>query len=175
MLYIGARADYSGLIQISGMGSSGYHVNQRLGEESDFNSRTMISLLEAVYSAGLEKEITGIDLGNPLSINMETASGVRIHLGQPDRAEEKLADFKTVLPTLRSMGHDTDGTLDLSAQGDPVYSPEKTAEPIAIATPEVTAEPNTTPDPNATAQPSVTSTPEDTPMRTPGPTDAFSG
>ena len=121
------------------------------------------------------KEITRIDLGNPLSINMETASGVRIHLGQPDRAEEKLADFKTVLPTLRSMGHDTDGTLDLSAQGDPVYSPEKTAEPIAIATPEVTAEPNTTPDPNATAQPSVTSTPEDTPMRTPGSTDAFSG
>ena len=93
VLYIGARADYSGLIQISGMGSSGYHVNQRLGEESDFNSRTMISLLEAVYSAGLEKEITRIDLGNPLSINMETASGVRIHLGQPDRAEEKLADF----------------------------------------------------------------------------------
>lgn len=187
VLYIGARADYSGLIQISGMGSSGYHVNQRLGEESDFNSRTMISLLEAVYSAGLENEITRIDLGNPLSINMETASGVRIHLGQPDRAEEKLADFKTVLPTLRSMGHDTDGTLDLSAQGDPVYSPEKTAEPIAIATPEVTAEPNTTPDPNttldpnatpypnATAQPSVTSAPEDTPMRTPGPTDAFSG
>lgn len=181
VLYIGARADYSGLIQISGMGSSGYHVNQRLGEESDFNSRTMISLLEAVYSAGLEKEITRIDLGNPLSINMETASGVKIHLGQPDRAEEKLADFKTVLPTLRSMGYDTDGTLDLSAQGDPVYSPEKTAEPIAVATPEVTADPNTTPDPNATpgpnatAQPSVTSAPEDAPMRTPGPTDAFSG
>ena len=181
VLYIGARADYSGLIQISGMGSSGYHVNQRLGEESDFNSRTMISLLEAVYSAGLEKEITRIDLGNPLSINMETASGVNIHLGQPDRAEEKLADFKTVLPTLRSMGYDTDGTLDLSAQGDPVYSPEKTAEPIVVSTPEVTADPNTTPDPNvtpdpnATAQPSVTSAPEDTPMRTPGPTDAFSG
>ena len=181
VLYIGARADYSGLIQISGMGSSGYHVNQRLGEESDFNSRTMISLLEAVYSAGLEKEITRIDLGNPLSINMETASGVSIHLGQPDRAEEKLADFKTVLPTLRSMGYDTDGTLDLSAQGDPVYSPEKTAEPIVAATPEVTAEPNATPDPNvtpdpnATVQPGVTSAPEDTPMRTPGPTDAFSG
>lgn len=181
VLYIGARADYSGLIQISGMGSSGYHVNQRLGEESDFNSRTMISLLEAVYSAGLEKEITRIDLGNPLSINMETASGVRIHLGQPDRAEEKLADFKTVLPTLRSMGYDTDGTLDLSAQGDPVYSPEKTAEPIVVATPEVTADPNTTPDPNnttdpnATAQPSATIAPEDTPLRTPGPTDAFSG
>ena len=69
--------------------------------------------------------------------------------------------------------HDDAGTL--FRQGDPVYSPEKTAEPIAIATPEVTAEPNTTPDPNATAQPSVTSTPEDTPMRTPGPTDAFSG
>lgn len=181
VLYIGARADYSGLIQISGMGSSGYHVNQRLGEESDFNSRTMISLLEAVYSAGLEKEITRIDLGNPLSINMETASGVRIHLGQPDRAEEKLADFKTVLPTLRSMGYDTDGTLDLSAQGDPVYSPEKTTEPISAATPEATADPNitpdpnTTPDPNATVQPSATTAPEDTPMRTPGPTDAFSG
>ncbi len=175
VLYIGARADYSGLIRISGMGSSGYHVNQRLGEESDFNSRTMISLLEAVYSSGLENEITRIDLGNPLSINMETASGVRIHIGQPDRAEEKLSNFKTVLPMLRAMGKDTDGTLDLSAQGDPVYSPERTPEPIFTAAPEYTMDSNATMDPNATPNPDATVVPDETPVRTPGPTDAFSG
>ncbi len=187
VLYIGARADYSGLIQISGMGSSGYHVNQRLGEESDFNSRTMITLLEAVYSAGLENEITCIELGNPLSINMETASGVTIHLGQSDNAEEKLASFKTILPTLKSMGYASDGTLDLSAQGDPVYSPEKTPEPVITAEPsdavtdntgtteEVSATPTPTPDPNSTPAASGTASPEATPVRTPSPTDAFSG
>lgn len=187
VLYIGARADYSGLIQISGMGSSGYHVNQRLGEESDFNSRTMITLLEAVYSAGLENEITCIELGNPLSINMETASGVTIHLGQSDNAEEKLASFKTVLPTLKSMGYASDGTLDLSAQGDPVYSPEKTAEPTMTAEPttavtdntttteDPSATPTPTPDPNSTPAASNSASPETTPARTPSPTDAFSG
>lgn len=178
VLYIGARADYTGLIKISGMGSSGYHVNQRLGEESDFNSRTLVTLLEAVYSSGLEKEITGIDLGNPLSINMDTASGVIIHLGQPDRAEEKLANFKTVLPTLKSMGMANRGTLDLSAQGDPVYSPEKTPEPVEPSPspePNQTSEPGHTAEPSSTDEPSSTAKPENTPERTPGPTDAFSG
>ncbi len=174
VLYIGARADYSGLIRISGMGSSGYHVNQRLGEESDFNSRTLITVLDAVYAAGLETEIVSIDLGNPLSINMETASGVEIHLGQIDNASEKLADFKTILPTLKARGLASDGTLDLSAQGDPVYSPERTAEPIPTPSVEPTAETDTTPNPQASDTP-VTPTPNETPSRTPGVTDAFSG
>lgn len=174
VLYIGARADYSGLIQISGMGSSGYHVNQRLGEESDFNSRTLITLLDAVYAAGLEAEIVSIDLGNPLSINMETASGVTIHLGQIDNAGEKLADFKTVLPTLKAKGFSADGTLDLSAQGDPVYSPERTAEPVPTPSVEPTDEADATMEPQATPTP-ATPAPSATPSRTPGVTDAFSG
>lgn len=175
VLYIGARADYSGLIQISGMGSSGYHVNQKLGEESDFNSRTLIALLDAVYSAGLEKEIISIDLGNPLSINMETASGMKIHIGQPDGAEQKLADFKTVLPTLKAKGLASSGTLDLSAQGDPVYSPQKTPDAATpMPTPDASNDPAATPAPDD-APVQSTPAPSSEPVRTPGITDAFSG
>ncbi len=70
------------------------------------------------------------------------------------------------------------GTLDLSAQGDPVYSPEKTPEPVEPSPspePNQTSEPGHTAEPSSTDEPSSTAKPENTPERTPGPTDAFSG
>ena len=36
VLSIGTRASYEGLLKVYGTGAGGYHVNQRLGEESDF-------------------------------------------------------------------------------------------------------------------------------------------
>ena len=174
VLSIGARADYAGLIRVSGMGSGGYHVNQRLGEESYFNSRTLVALLAAVYGAGMEGEIESIDMSNPLSVNLYASSGLTIHLGQPDAAAEKLAAFKTVLPTLRLNGLDTAGTLDLSAKGDPVYSPQSVApvtgdpggpKPDGSPIPDASPRPNTG-DPN-TGDPNLGSNPQ--------PTEGFSG
>ncbi len=180
VLSIGARADYAGLIKISGMGSGGYHVNQRLGEESDFNSRTLVTLLGAVYGEGLETQIESIDMSNPLSINMKAASGLLIHLGQPDGAAEKLAAFKTVLPTLKSRGLDASGTLDLSAKGDPVYSPQDAAVAVSPS-PADSAEPNDSPgahdtsaqSPQATPSPAGSASPGNTPN--PSATEGFSG
>lgn len=156
VLYIGARADYSGLIKVSGMGSGGYRVNQRLGEESDFNSSTLIALLSAIYAQGIQADIDIVDMSNPLSITMTTVSGLKLHIGQPDELEQKLSDYKTVLPELVKRGMDSSGTLDLSAKGDPVYSP------VSSAAPEDSREPVSSPEPGGSAQPDETPDPEGT-------------
>ena len=111
------------------MGAGGYHVGQRLGEESDFNARTLVSLLAAIYGAGIEDDIDFVDMSNPLSVFMTTAGGLRLHIGQPDDLGNKLANYLAVLPKLAELGISSSGTLDLSAMGDPVYSPAQTAPP----------------------------------------------
>lgn len=146
VLSIGARADYKGLIKISGMGAGGYHVGQRLGEESDFNARTLVALLAAIYGAGIEDDIDFVDMSNPLSVFMTTAGGLTLHIGQPDGLESKLANYLAVLPKLRELGLASSGTLDLGAMGDPVYSPEKT---VPVDPGETTLSPDGgTPDPS---------------------------
>ncbi len=129
VLSIGARAHYDGLIKIAGMGSGGYHVGQRLGEESDFNSRTLVALLEAIYAVGIETELALVDMSNPLSVSMTTAEGLILHIGQPDDLANKLSNYLAVLPRLRELGLCASGTLDLSAMGDPVYSPRDGTQP----------------------------------------------
>lgn len=172
VLTIGARADYTGLILISGMGFGGYHVGQRLGEESDFNSRTLVALLAAIYSAGIEDEIAAVDMSNPLSVYMTTLKGLTLHIGQPDDLDNKLANYVVVLPKLAEMGLDTSGTLDLSAMGDPVYSsggnnPEE---------PEDTASPDESPQPGSASPTPGSGEPSPSPSATPGETgDSFSG
>jgi cell division protein FtsQ len=174
VLTIGARADYTGLIQISGMGFGGYHVGQRLGEESDFNSRTLVALLAAIYSAGIEDEIAAVDMSNPLSVYMTTLKGLTLHIGQPDDLDNKLANYVAVLPKLAEMGIDTSGTLDLSAMGDPVYSsgrnnPEELEDTASPDESPLQESPSPTP---GSGEPS----PSPSPSATPGETkDSFSG
>lgn len=178
VLSIGTRADYTGLIKISGMGFSGYHVGQRLGEESDFNSRTLVALLAAIYNAQIEGDIDTMDISNPLSIYMTTQNGLSLHIGQPDNLDDKLANYKIVLPKLRELGLDTSGTLDLSAMGDPVYSSHENMDLPAgtnSADPEDTAEPggaSPSPSPDVSPSPDISPSPSLTPA---GGEDSFSG
>ena len=176
VLSIGTRASYEGLLKVYGTGAGGYHVNQRLGEESDFHSRTLVTLLAALEQAELMDVVETLDISNPLSVTMTTFDGLTVHLGQPDNAEEKLNNFRIVLPKLIEAGYNKSGTLDLSARGSPVYSPPdfSTAHP---GDPEGSPEPGQTPDPDATPGPNASPRPGVSPSPTPTgvPDDPYSG
>lgn len=173
VLSIGVRPDYESLIKIAGMGFGGFHVGQRLGEESDFNSRALVALLAAIYGAGIEGDIELVDVSNPLSVYMTTKSGLTLHIGQPDDLDNKLANYLAVLPKLAGMGMDAAGTLDLSAMGDPVYSPEDegNAPPIdGSPLPEDGSPPPTDDEPGASPSPT-----DSAPSPSPSPTDDGGG
>ncbi|HWQ58556.1 MAG TPA: FtsQ-type POTRA domain-containing protein [Clostridia bacterium] len=174
VLSIGARADYAGLIRISGMGSGGYHVGQRLGEESDFYARTLVALLEAIYGAGIEDDIDYVDMSNPLSVYMATTGGLTLHIGQPDDLANKLSNYLAVLPKLNEMGLASSGTLDLGAMGDPVYSPEGEGSTLPEGgTPDPAGG---TPDPAGPSPTPGGADPSGSPSPTPNDTeDGFSG
>lgn len=176
VLSIGTRASYEGLLKVYGTGAGGYHVNQRLGEESDFHSRTLVTLLAALEQAELMDVVETLDISNPLSVTMTTFDGLTVHLGQPDNAEEKLNNFRIVLPKLIEAGYNKSGTLDLSARGSPVYSPpdSSAAHP---GDPEGSPEPGQTPDPDATPGPNASPRPGVSPSPTPTgvPDDPYSG
>lgn len=145
VLSIGSRGDLTGLLLVQGMSASGYTVNQRLGELTDFYTNTLISTMDALSKHEILTEIAVLDVSNPLSIVMETTSGVEVHIGQAERLDEKMDALAAVLPELDRLNL-TDGTLDLSAKGDPVYSPERTPAPLPTPAP--------TPDPAAVTDPS---------------------
>ena len=110
------------LLQIYGMGATGFQLNQRIGEEDDFYSRTMLAVMEALENSGLIDDMSSLDITQPLSIDLLSKEGYTIHLGQVDNLESKLASLPAVLDALESMGY-SGGTIDLAVQGDPVYSP----------------------------------------------------
>lgn len=147
VLSIGSRGDLTGLLLVQGMSASGYTVNQRLGEMTDFYTNTLIATMDALSEHEILSEIAVLDISNPLSIVMETVSGVEVHIGQAERLDEKMDALAAVLPELDRLNL-TDGTLDLSAKGDPVYSPERTPTPLPLITPEPTLDPNTVTDPS---------------------------
>lgn len=168
VLSIGTRASYEGLLKVYGTGAGGYHVNQRLGEESDFHSRTLVTLLAALEKTELLNVVETLDISNPLSIYMTTFDGLTVQLGQSDNAEEKLNNFRIVLPKLIEAGYNTSGTLDLSAKDSPVYSPPDSGTTLPL-------EPGTSPDPNATIDPNATPASGVSPTPTDVPEDPYSG
>ena len=131
VLSIGYRGDLTGLLLVKGMSASGYTVNQRLRELTDFYTNTLIKTMAALEEHNILSEIAVLDVSNPLSILMETNSGVSVHIGQAERLDEKMEDLSQILPELERLGL-TEGTLDLSAKGDPVYSPPETATPVPV-------------------------------------------
>ncbi len=181
VLSLGTRASYEGLLEVYGTGAGSYHVNQKLGEESDFHSRTLVTLLRAIEEEELLDIVKTLDISNPLRITMVTFDGLHVTFGQSDNAAEKLMNFRTVLPMLIQRGYHTSGTLDLSAKGSPVYSPPRSAAAIPIE-PEGDAvqDPEGSGDAAEPALPedgSASPMPEDSeaPQPTPPPEDGFSG
>lgn len=116
------------LLEVFGMGSTGFQVNQRLGETGDFYSNILISVIEALNQAGIAEDMQSLDMTQPLSVNLESKDGYTIHLGQTEDLLDKLANLPAIIQRLEEMGLQG-GTIDLAVQGDPVYSPPETAAP----------------------------------------------
>ncbi|MEL7608998.1 MAG: FtsQ-type POTRA domain-containing protein [Bacillota bacterium] len=142
VLSIGNRADLSGLIAVEGMQASGFSVNQRLGDETDFYANTLVAILQALDAKGLADKIESVDISNPLRVCMDTLDGVEVLVGQPVDLEDKMDKLAKILPELERLGA-ANGTLSLSAKGDPVYSPS--AMPSISGSPSPSISPSPTP------------------------------
>lgn len=199
VLFVGERASYEGLMKIYGLSASGFKLNTPLGDASTFQIRTTLELLNAIVEADLVSGMDYLDVSNSLSVYIITTTGLRVQLGQPDEAAEKLHKLKLVLPKLKQLGLDSKGTVDVSTVGDPVYSPptntlvgDQPASLVGSATGANAASPSDAPNASPTnASPTnlnpAGSTPSDeptptppqgTPAPTPEPTlnyDGFSG
>ncbi|MBE5785289.1 MAG: FtsQ-type POTRA domain-containing protein [Clostridiales bacterium] len=181
VLSLGTRASYEGLLEVYGTGAGSYHVNQKLGEESDFHSRTLVTLLRALEEEELLDTVRTLDISNPLRITMVTFDGLSVIFGQSDNAAEKLMNFRMVLPMLVQRGYHDSGTLDLSAKGSPVYSPPQSTVMLPIepegSMPQDTALPNGTAEPSVPEAPGASPLPEETaaPQPIALPEDGFSG
>lgn len=127
VLSIDRRDDLNGLLQISGIKTTGYQVNKPLGTLSDFSVSTTVSLIKALEAHKLMQRINVVDVSNPLKIQMTTADGLVVLLGQPDNIDQKLQMFIEVMPEIRSRQWFS-GILDLSAKGDPVYCAADSAD-----------------------------------------------
>lgn len=125
VLSIGAGSDLSGLLRVTGMSQLGFHVNQKLGANSDFQTQTLLSMIEQLMTFDLLKDVAELDLSNPLNVCLYTRDGITVTFGQPDDLPGKLAWMRDVLPSLQAGGI-TGGTLDVSAKGGPIYSPAET-------------------------------------------------
>ena len=123
------------LLEVFGMGSTGFQVNQRLGETGDFYSNILISVIEALNQAGIAEDMQSLDMTQPLSVNLESKDGYTIHLGQTEDLLDKLANLPAIIQRLEEMGLQG-GTIDLAVQGDPVYSPPATPAPETSEAPQ---------------------------------------
>ena len=122
VLSIGAGSDLSNLLRVSGMSQIGFHVNQKLGANSDFQTRALLSMIQQLMEYDLLGDTAELDLSNPLNVCLYTRDGITVTIGQPENLAEKLAWMRDALPSLREGGI-TSGTLDVSAKGGAIYSP----------------------------------------------------
>ena len=147
VLSIGAGSDLSNLLRVNGMSQIGFHVNQKLGANSDFQTRALLSMIQQLQGYDLLKDTKELDLSNPLNVCLYTRDGITVMIGQPENLAEKLAWMRDALPSLREGGI-TSGTLDVSAKGGAIFSP---ALPSATAKPQQTG--NTNGEQPSTSQP----------------------
>lgn len=117
-----SQTNDEGLVAVYGASSGGYAVGQKIGDYSEFNSKTLLEILTAVSTEGLLDMIESIDMSQPLKIGMTTTYGYSVNIGQPENIAEKLQNLPAVLNKVLSMGLEG-GTIDLGVLGDPVYSP----------------------------------------------------
>lgn len=143
VLSIDDAASYDDILNVSGMGATGYKVGTYLGDENDFMARTLLSILDAMEKSGIKESVKSLDISNPMSIEMVMKNGIRVHMGQSEDAQKKFEKLVLVLPWLEQNGY-LDGTVDISAKGDPVYSLPTTPTPIPTPTPTPTPIPEET-------------------------------
>lgn len=115
-----------GLLEVYGLGSAGFQLNERLGETDDYNSSILLRMVQALDQAGVVEDMVSLDMTQPLSINLQSREGYTIHVGQAEDLEEKLDHLPLVLAKVQAMGY-TGGTIDLAVRGDPVYTPPRAA------------------------------------------------
>ncbi len=126
VLEIDPAGDTAGLLRVMGVGSMGFSVGQMLGEQTDFNSRAMVTIIQALSRHDMLQTIDTVDISNPLSMYMRTDSGFTVQLGQSEDLDDKLDKLAIVLDELEAMGLEG-GVINLSAKGDPTYSPQDAA------------------------------------------------
>ncbi|MDR0841086.1 MAG: FtsQ-type POTRA domain-containing protein [Christensenellaceae bacterium] len=121
-------ASYGELPQAYGVGAAGVQIGQKLGDADNFNSAILLDIVRALRDVGLLNTIQSIDTSQPLSIRLITRTGYAVHVGQPEDIPQKLAKLSAVLREVQRLGY-VGGTIDVAAQGDPVYSPPAAALP----------------------------------------------
>lgn len=183
VLSMGGGTDLSNLLQVSGVGMTGFQVGQRLGQTDDFGTATLVTMIKELETYQIIDDIASLDLTTPLAIVMHAKNGLKIHVGQPTDLDEKLVSLHKLLPQFINANIST-GTLYLSARGGTVYSPPNTG--AVLPTDPGTTDPNTpindpnaphspndpptTPDPGSASPPPATPTPLQ-----PGGGDSFQG
>ena len=113
--------DLSDLIQVTGVTASGFQLGQRLGQDNDFSTATLVLLISELEQYNLSSSIKSIDLTTPLAITMTAQNGLKVHVGQATDLDTKMDVLARLLPQFLSKGI-TYGTLYLSAKGGTVYS-----------------------------------------------------
>jgi len=122
VLDMSGGTDLSGLIQVTGVSMTGFQLGQRLGEDNDFATATLVQLISVLEQYSLTGSIKSIDLTTPLAITMIASNGLKIHVGQTTDLDTKMSVLARLLPEFVSKNVTT-GVLYLSAKGGTVYSP----------------------------------------------------
>ena len=175
VLSMAGGTDISDLIQVTGVNVSGYQLGQKLGQDNDFSTATLVQIISVLEQYSLSSAIKNIDLTTPLAITMTAQNGLKIHVGQATELEEKMEDLAELLPLFINKGI-TVGTLYLSAKGAPVYSKVNYSDLTPVETTDesldttqlfvdddgdglddVTGLPAPTPNPDASASPALPS------------------
>lgn len=121
VLSMAGGTDISDLIQVTGVTVSGFQLGQRLGQNNDFSTATLVQLISVLEQYDLASSIKGIDLTTPLAITMTAQNGLKIHVGQATDLETKMDVLSKLLPRFMDQGISV-GTLFLSAKGGTTYS-----------------------------------------------------
>ena len=121
VLSIAGGTDISDLIQVTGVTVSGYQLGQRLGQENDFSTATLVQIISVLEQYNLSGSIKSIDMTTPLAISMTADNGLKIHVGQSTDLDTKMDELSKLLPLYLNKGISV-GTLYLYAKGTAVYS-----------------------------------------------------
>ncbi len=180
VLSMSGGTDISGLLQVTGVSTTGFQLGQQLGEGNDVGTATLVQIIAKLEEYNLMSAVRSIDMTTPLAITFVASNGLTVHLGQSTDLDNKLSTFARLLPQFTSQNI-YQGVLYLSAKGGAVYSPPSAAQDAAAAAGVVPDTEPTVPEdgldpeqgPSTTPNPDGEPVPEDdptVPVVTPQPT-----